>query len=62
MMDFLSILMQPADTWNYFLMGYAVFFGVMGLYVISYFVRFRNLRRELTLLKELESDNETSFS
>ena len=53
-MDLLSILMQPADTWNYFLMGYVVCFGVMGLYVISYFVRFRNLQQELALLEELE--------
>jgi hypothetical protein len=57
-MDLLSILMQPADTWNYFLMGYAVCFGVMGLYIISYFVRFRNLNRELALLEELDSEGE----
>jgi hypothetical protein len=57
MMDLLSILMAPADTWNYFLMGYAVFFGVMGLYVLSYFVRFRNLNRELALLETLEEDS-----
>ena len=50
--------MQPADTWNYFLMGYLIFFGVMGLYVASYFVRFRNLKRELALLEALESDSE----
>jgi len=56
MMDLLSILMQPADTWNYFVMGYAIFFSVMGIYVVSYFVRFRNLRRELALLEELESE------
>lgn len=57
-MDLLSILMAPADTWNYFLMGYAVCFGVMGLYVLSYFVRFRNLNRELALLEELDSEGE----
>jgi len=54
-MNLLSILMQPADTWNYFLMGYGICFTVMGLYVASYFVRFRNLRQELALLEELES-------
>ena len=57
-MDLLSILMAPADTWNYFLMGYAVCFGVMGLYVLSYFVRFRNLNREFALLEELDSEGE----
>ena len=56
-MDLLSILMAPADTWNYFLMGYAICFGVMGLYVLSYFVRFRNLNRELALLEELDSES-----
>ena len=56
-MDLLSILMQPADTWNYFVMGYAICFGVMGLYIVSYFVRFRNLRQELALLEELESES-----
>ncbi len=55
-MDLLSILMAPIDTWNYFLMGYAICFGVMGLYVASYFVRFRNLRQELALLEEIESE------
>ena len=57
-MDLLSILIAPADTWNYFLMGYAVCFGVMGLYVLSYFVRFRNLNREFVLLEELDSEGE----
>ena len=57
-MDLLSILMAPADTWNYFVMGYAICFGVMGLYIASYFVRFRNLNRELVLLEELESESE----
>jgi hypothetical protein len=56
-MDLISILMAPADTWNYFLMGYAICFGVMGLYVISYFVRFRNLNRELELLETLQSED-----
>ena len=54
-MELLSILLQPADTWNYFLMGYGVCFSVIGLYLLSYFVRFRNLNRELVLLEELEN-------
>lgn len=57
-MDLLSILMQPVDTWNYFVMGYAICFGVMGLYLVSYFVRNRNLKQEYALLKELESESE----
>jgi hypothetical protein len=57
-MNLLSILMAPADTWNYFLMGYAICFGVMGLYIASYFLRFRSLKQELTLLEELDSESE----
>jgi hypothetical protein len=57
-MNLLSILMQPADTWNYFVMGYVIFFSVMGLYLASYFVRFRNLRQEYELLKELDKEEE----
>lgn len=53
-MDLLSILMEPVDTWNYFVMGYAICFSVMGLYLASYFVRFRNLNQEYELLKELD--------
>ena len=34
----------PADTLNYFIAGYSVIFGVMLVYLISLFVRFRNLR------------------
>ena len=57
-MDLLSILMQPADTWNYFLLGYGIFFGVMAVYLVSYFVRFRNLNQEYALLQELDNENE----
>jgi hypothetical protein len=56
MMDLLSILMQPAETWNYFLLGYGICFGVMGLYLVSYFVRFRNLKQEYELLQELDTE------
>ena len=57
-MDLFSILKQTADTWRYFVMGYAVFFGVLGLYVASYFLRFRNLNQELELLEELAREHE----
>ena len=58
MMDLLSIWMQngPAETTNYFIAGYAIFFTVMALYLVSFYVRNRNLRREYALLEELESE------
>lgn len=57
-MDLLSILMQngPAETTNYYIAGYVIFFAVMGIYLASFYVRNRNLRRELALLEELDSE------
>ena len=59
MMEFLSIWMQnsgPAETTNYFIAGYVIFFSVMGLYLASFFVRNRNLKQEYALLQDLERD------
>jgi len=58
MMDLLSVWMQngPAETNNYFIAGYAIFFTVMGLYLVSFYVRNRNLKQEYALLEELESE------
>lgn len=36
----------PANTWSYFYAGYAVIFLVMGLYIASLVVRWRNLKRD----------------
>jgi len=35
--------------------GYSVIFGVMLLYVISIFIRRRNLKRDLQILDEMEA-------
>ncbi len=40
----------PADTFNYMVLGYGVIFAVMGLFIASLVVRFRNLGRDLELL------------
>ena len=42
------------DTSLYMIAGYAISFGVMLVYVISLFVRSRNLKRDLSTLEELE--------
>jgi len=42
------------DTINYMILGYAVIFGVMALYLASLAVRFRNLRQDERTLDELE--------
>jgi CcmD family protein len=44
----------PAQTVNYFIAGYAVIFGAMGLYLVSLIVRRRNLKRDLETLEELQ--------
>ena len=46
----------PADTFNFMVLGFGVILGSMALFVISLFVRFRNLRREMEYLKETEGE------
>jgi hypothetical protein len=44
----------PANTLSYFIAGHVVIFGVMGLYVLSLWLRGRNLRQDEAVLTELE--------
>ena len=37
--------------------GYAVAFGVMLIYVVSLFIRSRNLKRDLSTLEEMDKEN-----
>ncbi len=46
----------PADTFNYMVLGFGVILGLMALFILSFFVRFRNLRRELEYLEETEGE------
>jgi hypothetical protein len=48
------LLQAPAETTRYLVAGYTVIFGVMSLYIISLFVRTRNIKRQLEMLRELE--------
>jgi hypothetical protein len=45
----------PAQTVNYFIAGYVVIFGVMGLYLASLIIRQRNLKRDLETLEEMQA-------
>ena len=49
-----NILLATAETSNYFIAGYAIFFTVMALYLASLFIRTRNLQQEYELLVELD--------
>ena len=42
------------DTVNFMILGYAVIFGVMALYLVSLVVRFRSLRQDEKTLDELD--------
>ena len=44
----------PADTTSYMLIGFTLFFGTIGLYVLSLYVRSRNLEKDLAVLTEVE--------
>jgi hypothetical protein len=51
-----SILQQaPAETTRYMIAGYSVIFSVMFLYIVSIFIRRRNLKRDLEMLNELDT-------
>jgi hypothetical protein len=44
----------PADTINYMIMGFAVILGTMAFFVLSLIIRFQNLRKDQTVLDEIE--------
>ncbi len=46
--------MGPANTLNYYILGYTVFFVVMIAYIASLFLRNRNLKQDIETLEELE--------
>lgn len=46
--------MEPIETTNYMFAGYAVIFGVMLVYLVSLFVRWRKLKQDVQILQELE--------
>ena len=53
----LNIILEqgPIETTNYMIFGYTVIFGVMAIYLVSLFLRRRNLQRDLEVLEELEN-------
>jgi hypothetical protein len=47
----------PPDTSAYMIAGYTVFTVVMAIYLLSLFVRSRNLQRDLTALESLKQES-----
>ncbi len=51
----IALLQQaPAETTRYMIAGYTVIFSIMLLYIISIFIRRRNLSRDVKMLAEME--------
>ncbi len=50
------LLMQqgPAETTSYMIAGYAVIFGVMLIYLVSLYIRRRNLQQDMQVLEDLD--------
>ncbi|WKZ36002.1 MAG: hypothetical protein QY332_20525 [Anaerolineales bacterium] len=44
------------DTSGYMIAGYIISFLTMGIYVLSIYLRNRNLNRDLEILKSLETE------
>jgi len=55
----LSLLTQsgPAQTTDYMIAGFSVILGVMAVYLISLWLRKRNLLHQWEMLEALEQDN-----
>ncbi len=47
------------DTSAYMIAGYVIFFIVAAIYLVSLFIRARNLRRDLETLESMESEVQT---
>ena len=45
----------PANTVSYFAAGYIVIFGILGFYIASLVVRWRNLKLDEKTLTEIEN-------
>lgn len=46
-------MIEYAISIKYMLAGYAVILTVLALYIVSLFIRWRNLKRDLQLFKDL---------
>ena len=48
--------MTTPETTNYMILGYVVFTTVMVIYLLSLYIRNRNLKQDIELLKDLEKE------
>jgi len=45
----------PADTAGYMILGFSVILGMIGLYLVSLAVRWRNAKRDVQMLEEIDA-------
>lgn len=50
----------PPDTSAYMIAGYIVFFVVMAIYLVSLFIRSRNLHQDLKVLESLQRQGQAA--
>lgn len=50
----------PAETFNYMVLGFSVILGVLFIYIVSILVRFRNLKKDIALLQEVEVETDSN--
>jgi hypothetical protein len=48
----------PAQTTSYMIAGYLVIFGVMAIYLLSLYLRQKNLKQDLEVLQEEHPEND----
>lgn len=49
--------METPDTFIYMVAGYGILFGLLFLYVLSWWVRRRNLEKDLEVIATLQAGN-----
>ena len=56
----LALIVQdsPAETTGYMVAGYLVIFGLMAIYLLSLFIRQRNLHQEAVLYEDQDHQPE----
>ncbi len=47
------------NTSSYMIAGYTIFFIVMAIYLISFFVRSRNLKQDMSMLESMKQESLT---
>jgi hypothetical protein len=52
----MSLQGPPPDTSGYMVAGYAIFFLISAIYLVSLVVRRRNLEKDLKTLESIEAD------